>query len=122
MKQNNYDHNKSKTTIFFDFLRNLIILVVTGYITYLIWEWNWIVAVIAAIPIYVIVMNIIGFLTLPLYMLTPESKLIKKGFNSIENGNIDELESINDEFEEKYRKSIEVKLRQKPAHNTIYKK
>jgi hypothetical protein len=47
----------------------------------LIWEWNWIVGLIAAIPIYVIIMNIIGFITLPIYALTPENRNAKKEFD-----------------------------------------
>jgi hypothetical protein len=71
-------NNKSNFTKFLDVLRNLSILALTIYSCYLIRDYNWIIALIAAIPIYVILLNLIGFLTLPLYMLTPESKQARK--------------------------------------------
>jgi len=100
--KNSHTHEKSNVTIFLDVIRNLLILLITGYAVYRIWNWNWIVGLISAIPIYILVMNLVGFATLPLYTLTPESKLIRKGFKNIEDGNVSELEKINEEFENKF--------------------
>ncbi|KKL14597.1 hypothetical protein LCGC14_2514050, partial [marine sediment metagenome] len=79
-----YEHEKSETTIFLDIVRNVLILVATGYAVSLIWQWNWIVALIATFPVYVVMLNLIGFATLPLYTLTPENRLqrIVARFNS----------------------------------------
>jgi hypothetical protein len=55
-----------------DVVRNLLVLAATGYGTVLVWRWNWIAAIVACIPIYIVMLNLFGFLTLPLYALTPE--------------------------------------------------
>lgn len=77
---------KSGMTIFLDSLRHLLILSATGYLVFLIWKWNLIVAIIAAFPIYIIMLNFFGFLTLPLYALTPENKQKANAFKSILDG------------------------------------
>lgn len=65
---------KSATTVFLDLLRNALILAATGYVTFALWRWHWIVAVVALVPVYIVMLNLFGFLTLPLYLLTPETK------------------------------------------------
>ena len=73
-----YEHHKSGVTILFDVIRNALVLIATGFLVFLIGKWHWIAAVLAAIPVYVVMLNLFGFLTLPLYMLTPEKKLMAK--------------------------------------------
>lgn len=76
---------KSIYTVCLDLIRNILILIVAGYLIYLLWDWHWFAAIIGAIPVYIIVMNIIGFLTLPLYALSPENRRIKEKFDEFEN-------------------------------------
>lgn len=78
-------HEKSSFTIFLDLFRNTLIFIATGYIVYLLWSWHWLSAIILAIPIYIIVMNIIGFMTLPFYRLTPENRRLKEEFDKFDN-------------------------------------
>ena len=101
-----WEHEKSGTTIFLDILRNLLILVATGYAVFLIWKWNWIVALIAAIPVYIVMLNLFGFLTLPLYAFTPENRLKAKAFKAFENGDFEKGKALTDEFTEKYNVNV----------------
>ena len=57
-----------------DVVRHLLILAATAYVTVLLWRWSWIAAIVACLPVYVVALNVFGFLTLPLYALTPEVK------------------------------------------------
>ena len=61
-----------------DVIRNLLILAATVYATFLIWQWHWIAALVACIPVYIVMLNLFGFLTLPLYLLTPEVRRAKE--------------------------------------------
>lgn len=69
---------KSGATMFLDLLRNALILVATGYATYAIWRWHWIAGVVALVPVYIVMLNVFGFLTLPLYLLTPEARRVRE--------------------------------------------
>lgn len=93
-----YTHEKSGATILLDILRNLLIIAATGYVILLIWQWHWIVALIAIIPVYIIMLNLLGFITLPLYTLTPENRLNKKAFNAFEKGEFEKGKSYTEEF------------------------
>lgn len=67
---------KSKVTIFWDFIRHLLILVSTVVALYILWiRVHWVLAILVAIPVYIVMRIILGFLTLPLYFLTPETKV-----------------------------------------------
>ncbi len=101
-----YEHEKSGTTIFLDIFRNLLILAATSYVVFLIWKWNWIVALIAAIPVYVIMLNLVGFLTLPLYLFTPENRLTAKAFKALRKGDSKQSEALTKEFIEKFNVNV----------------
>tara|TARA_B110000114_G_C15036649_1_gene375233 strand:+ start:383 stop:1162 length:780 start_codon:yes stop_codon:yes gene_type:complete len=73
--------NKSQFTKKLDLIRNLIIIIVTIYISTLIWDWNWIVTIICFIPVYVILMNVVGFITLPLYAMAIKDKEVEQVVN-----------------------------------------
>jgi hypothetical protein len=75
---------KSTYTKSLDIIRHLLIIGLSIYFIYLIWGWSWIWALILAIPIYVIVMNIVGFATLPFYAKTPENRKLKKEFDDFQ--------------------------------------
>jgi hypothetical protein len=77
---------KSAATILLDSLRHIIILAATGYTTFAIWRWSWIAAALALIPVYIIMLNVFGFLTLPLYLLTPETRHVREMERAILSG------------------------------------
>jgi len=112
-----WEHEKSGTTIFLDILRNLLILVATGYAVFLIWKWNWIVALIAAIPVYIVMLNLFGFLTLPLYAFTPENRLKAKAFKAFENGDFEKGKALTDEFTEKFNVNVPEKSKAEKQEN-----
>lgn len=101
-----YEHEKSGVTILLDVIRNVLILIATGFLVFLIWKWHWIAAVLAAIPVYIVMMNVVGFLTLPLYMLTPENKLKAKAFRAFQAGDFEQGMALTDEFTEKFNANI----------------
>ncbi len=101
-----YEHEKSGVTILFDIIRYLLILGGTIYVIFLIWRWNWIVALIAILPVYLIMLNIFGFLTLPLYAFTPENKLKAKAFNAFQNGDVEKGKELTDKFADKFNVNI----------------
>ena len=71
-------HPKSGVTVVLDVIRNLLSVGATAYIGWRIWDWNAIVAVVACAPVYVVALNLAGFLTLPLYAFTPEARAARK--------------------------------------------
>jgi hypothetical protein len=75
--------DKIVTTICFDVVRHALILSATFYVLLLAWRFHWIVALIAALPVYVVMLNVIGLLTLPLYALTPEARMARKELRAI---------------------------------------
>ena len=74
------EHEKSLATLLLDNIRYLLILAASCYAVILIWRWNWIVALIAAIPVFKIMWNLVGFLTFPLYLFTSEGKALRSEF------------------------------------------
>jgi hypothetical protein len=71
-------HPKSGVTVALDVIRNLLSVGATVYVGWLVWDWNAIVAVVACVPAYVVALNLAGFLTRPLYALTPEARAARK--------------------------------------------
>jgi hypothetical protein len=67
-----------------DLVRHALILLITAYATLSLWRWHWIAAILVCLPIYVVVLNLVGFLTLPLYAFTPESRQGRKMLKDIE--------------------------------------
>lgn len=52
-----------------DTIRDLIILTTTVIAVCLIWKIHWLLAIVAAAPVYILMLIVVGFLTLPLYAL-----------------------------------------------------
>lgn len=101
-----WEHEKSGTTLFFDVIRHLLILSGTCYVVFLIWQRSWLIALIAAIPIYVILLNLIGFLTVPLYLLTPESRLGAKAIKASEKGDFETAKALTDKFSKEFNVNV----------------
>lgn len=72
------EHQKSGATVLWDTIRYLLIFSSTIIILYYIGKYNLLLAIISAIPVFIIMLNLIGFLTLPLYFFTPERKAVQK--------------------------------------------
>jgi hypothetical protein len=66
------EHKKSALTAILDLTRNVLIVAATGYATFVLWRWHWVAAVLGCVPVYVVMLNLFGFVTLPLYWFTPE--------------------------------------------------
>lgn len=61
---------------------------------------------IAALPVYVIMLNLFGFLTLPLYAFTPEAKLSREVARAYQNKDFEHAGDLADEFVEKYAVNV----------------
>jgi hypothetical protein len=70
-----------------DFFRYFLIFSGTAVIAWYLWKINWIIAVISILPIYLLLLNIIGFLTLPFYFIAPEWKDARKSLKKIKQFN-----------------------------------
>jgi hypothetical protein len=85
-----------------DVIRHLIIVTSTVVIVYLIWNIYWFLALVAAIPAYILLLNLFGFLTLPLYgliayawsSLTPEGKGMSQMWKRVEKGETEALREL----------------------------
>jgi hypothetical protein len=85
---------KSRTTILLDTIRGVLTYFGTGISVYYVGKYNLVLAVFVAIPIFIIMIYILGFLTLPLYFFTPESRAANKMLRSLENC---DMESFNEQ-------------------------
>jgi len=78
---------ESKVTIFWDFIRHVLVLVSTVVALYFLWtRIHWVLAIIVAIPVYIVMRIIFGFLTLPLYFFTPERKVLSMAEKALDKG------------------------------------
>ena len=75
--------------ILLDFFRWGWILGATGATVKWLSGFHWVLGVILALPVFIIMMNLIGFLTLPLYVYvsTPEAIAARKMLEELENEN-----------------------------------
>lgn len=78
------DDRRSGVTFLLDLVRYALILFGTWYALLLLSSFSWIVALVAAIPVFVVMLNVCGFLTLPLYALTPEVKAKRAALRDFE--------------------------------------
>jgi len=66
---------KSASWYFLDFVRHIIAIAGVAVVVRMLWNIYWLLGVIVAWPMLVLLMNLVGFLTLPLYHhLTPEGR------------------------------------------------
>ncbi len=101
-----WEHEKSGTTVFLDILRPVLIMIGTAYAVLLIWKWSWIAALISAIPVHVVSVNLFSFLILPLYAFTPENRLRAKMFKAAESGDLEKCKALTDEFAKRFNVNI----------------
>ena len=92
--------HKSEVTCFWDLIRYLLIITSTIIITYFLWtKVHWLLAVVFVIPVYIVMLNLFGFLTLPLYYFTPERRTASNTMDAIEKGDIDTALKIVEGYE-----------------------
>jgi hypothetical protein len=76
--------HKSALTYFLDFVRHLLIISGTGAVLCLLWSRvPWQLAIISAIPAWAVMFCLADFLTLPLYFLTPEHRVVSTALKAI---------------------------------------
>lgn len=78
------ERRKSITWYLFDFLRYTLTLGGTAFIASYLWKINWIIGAISILPVFILLLNIIGFLTIPIYLITPESSAARKAFKELD--------------------------------------
>ncbi len=65
------------------------------------------IALITAIPVFIVMVNLFGFLTLPLYYaFTPENRLKAKMFKAFKDGDIEKGKRLTDQFGEKFNVNV----------------
>ncbi len=64
-----------------DTLRRGLILGIWGSVTYLLWSVWWVWAALWAIPGFIIILNVVGFATFPLYVLIAKHSPERKEFD-----------------------------------------
>jgi hypothetical protein len=78
------NRRKSITWYLLDFLRFILIFGGTAVIASYLWKINWIIGAISILPVFILLLNIIGFLTLPVYYyVPPEARVARKARESI---------------------------------------
>ncbi|MFH1370858.1 MAG: hypothetical protein ABII09_06190 [Planctomycetota bacterium] len=101
-----FANQKSGTTILWDTIRYLLILSSTGTVLYFIGKYSIVLAIIAALPVFVIMLNLIGFLTLPLYIFTPESRTCSKLEKLLDKGDMDSYRKQMNAFKQDYNMDL----------------
>ena len=87
---------------FLDVIRHVIIITTTIMTIYFIWEIHWFLAIVLAFPTYILLLNLFGFLTIPLYALiayvwssiTPAGKATSEMLKRVKNGETESLWGI----------------------------
>jgi hypothetical protein len=81
------NRRKSITWYLLDFLRHILTFAGTAVVAWYLWKINWIIGAISIFPVFILLLNIIGFLTLRIYDITPESRAARKAFKDLDQFN-----------------------------------
>jgi len=88
---------KSETWRSLDTIRLLITVPTTVVVFYFIWQIHWILAVYMAITVYILLLNLVGFLTSRLYsLISSDAKAVSEMWKRVDNGDTDLLHPISD--------------------------
>jgi len=71
------NRQKSITWYLLDFLRYILTFGGTAVIAWYLWKIDWRIGAISILPVFILLLNIIGFLTLRLYDITPEASVAR---------------------------------------------
>ena len=88
------ERKKSFTWYLNDFLRHILVFGGTVVAVQFLWKINWLLGATSAIPIFILLLNLFGFLTLPLYYFTPETRADHKEYNDFLKKDDDFLKNI----------------------------
>jgi len=75
---------RSITWYLLDFLRFILTFVGTAVIAWYLWKIDWRIGAISILPVFILLLNVIGFLTLRLYDITPEVSVARKARKSLD--------------------------------------
>lgn len=78
------NRKKSITWYLLDFLRFIMTFGGTAVIAWYLWKIDWRIGVIFILPGFILLLNIIGFLTLRVYDITPEASAARKVRESLD--------------------------------------
>ncbi len=70
--------------LFLDIIRWLLIIFATSVTVKWLWGIHWLLGLLLAVPVFVVVMNVIGFATLPLYGFTQEVSEARRRLKELE--------------------------------------
>lgn len=96
------ERGKSGATILLDIVKNLLALGATGVVVFFIWKWNRMGGLVAALFVYIMMLNLMGLLARPLYGLTPENRLGRKIMQSMQDGDLERAAELKAEFAERF--------------------
>jgi hypothetical protein len=96
------NRRKSMTWYLLDFLRHTLIFAGTAVIAWYLWKIDWRIGAISILPVFILLLNIIGFLTLHIYYITPEASVSRKAIETLDQF---ERELIKNDSTERERKS-----------------
>lgn len=77
------NRQKSITWYLLDFLRHILTFAGTAVVAWYLWKITWIIGAISILPVFILLLNIIGFLTLRVYDITPEARAARKAFKEL---------------------------------------
>ncbi len=78
------NRQKSITWYLLDFMRHLFSFGGTAIIAWYLWRIDWRIGAIVILPVFFLLLNTIGFLTLRMYDVTPEARIAKDALKSID--------------------------------------
>jgi hypothetical protein len=81
------NRRKSITWYLLDFLRHILTFAGTAAIAWYLWKIDWRIGAISILPVFILLLNIIGFLTLRVYDITPEASAARKARESLDQFN-----------------------------------
>ncbi|MGB2863485.1 MAG: hypothetical protein WBC05_09195 [Sedimentisphaerales bacterium] len=73
---------------FLDFFRHLLVFGGTAFAVQFLWKTDWRLGAIAVIPIFVLLLNLFGFITIHLYNYTPEVRAGRKKYSDEDEGDL----------------------------------
>lgn len=95
-------HSWNTIRQFLDVIRHVIIITATIMTIYFLWKIHWLLAIVVVFSTYILLVNVFGFLTLPLYALipygwsslTPEGKAMSEKWKRLEKGETEPLREL----------------------------
>lgn len=74
---------RSVTSYLLDFIQLILTFAGTATVASYLWDKNWIVGAVSILPAFLFLLNAIGFLMLPAYDITPETRRARKALKDL---------------------------------------